>query len=332
MPASHRILILHGAAGVQPLPPDELDVLDEVAAAASALRELGYDPVVLTVSLDLRPVSAALRELRPLGVFNLVEAVEQQGRFAHLAPALLDAWGIPYTGSPTAAIYETTHKLLAKKKLAAAGIPTPAWLAPAAASEGARFEPGRWILKPACEDASIGLDAGAVVSVQDAAELHGALSRRAALLGHELFAEQFIEGREICLSLVAGPDGVEVLPPAESLFVDFPADRPRILDYRAKWEVETFEYVHTPRSFEFSAGDAPLLADLARLATECWDLFGLRGYARVDFRVDATGRPWVLEVNANPALAADVGFMAAVRQHGKDAAWVFRRIIEDALG
>ncbi len=332
MPHPNRFLILHGAAaGVQPLPPDEQDVLDEVKMISDSLRHLGYDPVELAVTLDLRPLCAAIRELHPIGVFNLVETVEQQGRFTHLPIALLDALDVPYTGCSATAIYETTAKLLTKQRLAAAGISTPAWMAPPPATTCDQFQPGRWILKPSCEDASIGLDAEAVVEVQDAAGLGRALARRAALVGHELFAEQFVEGREIGVSLLEGPEGVEALPPSEILFVDFPADRPHIVDYRAKWENDSFEYIHTPRSLDFAAADAPLLAELSRLARHCWDLFGLRGYARVDFRVDPAGRPWVLEVNANPALAADSGFIASVRHHGQDAPWAFRRIIECAL-
>jgi D-alanine-D-alanine ligase len=70
------------------------------------------------------------------------------------------------------------------------------------------------------------------------------------------------------------------------------------------------------------------LADrLARIALKCWRAFGLRGWARVDFRVDQAGRPWVLEVNANPCLAPDAGFMAAARAAGLDAQAVIARIL-----
>ena len=67
--------------------------------------------------------------------------------------------------------------------------------------------------------------------------------------------------------------------------------------------------------------------ELAALAFECWRLFGLRGYARVDFRVDREGRPWILEVNANPCLSADAGYMAAAAEAGLEPEEVVRRIL-----
>ena len=51
-----------------------------------------------------------------------------------------------------------------------------------------------------------------------------------------------------------------------------------------------------------------LLKLLEETACRCWKIFGLRGYARVDFRVDAAHRPWVLEINANPCISPDAGF------------------------
>src|SRR3546814_4908817 len=84
------------------------------------------------------------------------------------------------------------------------------------------------------------------------------------------------------------------------LFVDFPPGRPRIVDYEAKWAPESDAYANTPRRFDLAADDAALAAELSRLALDAWHLFGLAGYARVDFRVDAAGRPTILEVNLNP--------------------------------
>ena len=68
---------------------------------------------------------------------------------------------------------------------------------------------------------------------------------------------------------------------------------------------------------------------MADMAGKCWDLFGLRGYGRVDFRVDEEGRPWVLEVNANPCLSPDAGFVAAAFKGGLGFEGVIKRIIQD---
>jgi D-alanine-D-alanine ligase len=83
------------------------------------------------------------------------------------------------------------------------------------------------------------------------------------------------------------------------------------------------------RRFEFDEADRPLLARLEDMAKTCWRLFGLSGYARVDCRVDAEGKPWVLEINVNPCLSPDAGFAAAAACRGLDLAAVLRRIIAE---
>jgi D-alanine-D-alanine ligase len=325
------VVVLHGAGG-DAFPPDEQDVLDEVESVCPLLGELGYSAVPVAVSLEFGRLAERMAGLRPVVVFNLVESIEGQGCYAHLASAWLDAKRIPYTGCPTAAIHRTTDKLLAKEILIAAGIPTPQWFASegrVAAGDG--LGAGRWILKPVFEDASIGLDAGAVVEAGDVVELCEHLSRREKIVRLDLFAEAFIDGREIAVSMIEGAEGLIVLPPAEILFKDFPPERPRIVDYPAKWAPDSFEYIHTVRCMEFGEKDAAVLGRVRELAARCWDLFGLRGYARVDFRIDDAGCPWVIDVNTNPSLGKDSGFIAAVRQSGRDSAWAINRLVQAAF-
>ena len=121
-----------------------------------------------------------------------------------------------------------------------------------------------------------------------------------ARTGRPHFAEKFIDGREFNLPMLDGPDGPQILPLGEMDFSTFPADKPRIIGHRAKWHESSFEYNNTPRSFHFHEHDRPLVEHLKRLALESWRLFGLRGYVRVDFRVDQGGQPWILEINTNP--------------------------------
>jgi len=129
--------------------------------------------------------------------------------------------------------------------------------------------------------------------------------------------------------MLAGPSGPETLPPAEIEFTSFPAGKPRIVGYRAKWREDEFEYHHTPRRFDFPASDGPLLDRIGGLARECWMRFGLRGWARVDFRVDAAGEPWILEINANPCISPDAGFAAALDRASIPYDEAVRRILED---
>jgi len=321
---SSRVAVVYGAVAADAA-PDEQDVLVEVDTVQQALTALGFAPVAVPLTLDLEAVRRRLLHLRPAFVFNLVESVEGLGRLIHLAPALYESLGLPYTGAGSEAMYLTSNKPLAKRLLAAAGIATPEGVEPATQGLSTPAFAGPYIVKSVWEHASIGIDESSVV--EDARKLAAVARKRQRRFGGEWFAERFIEGREFNLSLLGGPDGVELLPPAEMLFRDYPQGKRRIVDYAAKWHAGSFEFCNTVRRFEFDAADGPLLAELERVAKTCWRLFDLRGYARVDCRVDAAGRPWVLEINVNPCLSPDAGFAAAAARRGLDLAAVLRRII-----
>ena len=122
-----------------------------------------------------------------------------------------------------------------------------------------------------------------------------------------------------------------ILPPGEMDFSTFPEGKPRIIGHRAKWHEDSFEYNNTPRSFHVQEHDRSLVEQLKRLALDCWQVFDLRGYVRVDFRVDRTGQPWILEVNANPCLSPDAGYAAALDEAGISYDEAVQRIVEAAV-
>jgi D-alanine-D-alanine ligase len=329
------IALLHNAVSPEDSAAD-LDVLVQAEAVGKALTELGHDWTRLPCTLDLATLRDRLGELRPDAVFNLAESLGGSDWLAHLVTALLDTLGMPYTGGRTEALFLTNHKVLAKRRLQEAGLPTPAWLDRAASSYGkagqATFEPEeRYMLKAICEHASFGLDEENVIAAESREQLASRLGAFAARLGRPAFAERFIEGREFNLSVLGGPDGPTVLPPAEIDFSAFPPGKPRIVGQRAKWADDSFEFSHTPRSFDVHEVDRPLLADLQVLARDAWLIFGLTGYARVDFRVDGAGRPWILEINANPCLSPDAGFAAALERASIPFARAIERILADAF-
>jgi D-alanine-D-alanine ligase len=201
----------------------------------------------------------------------------------------------------------------------------PSWMI-----NGAASSPASWIIKGIWEQGSRGMDDDAVLRDVDPRELRQRLVERAARSGRPCFAEQFIEGREFNLSVLAGPDGPEVLSPAEIDFSAFPPGKPRIVGHQAKWQADSFEFNHTPRCFDFPTADRPLLDRLRSLAEQCWMLFELRGWVRVDFRVDSAGQPLILEINANPCLSPDAGFAAALGQASLPFDQAIRRILEDS--
>jgi D-alanine-D-alanine ligase len=324
---SRTAVVMHGA--IDPMAaPDEQDVLVEVASIADALTTLGYQPVTLPLTLDLDGARTVIERLKPAFVFNLVEAIGGQGRLIHLATALLDSMAVPYTGCRTEAMFLTSHKPLAKRMMAQAGIETPAWIDPDRLG-GARVSfAGPYIVKSVWEHASIGLDQESIV--HDPRRLGEIARKRRRTMGGDWFAEAYIDGREFNVSVIAGPRGPEVLPPAEMRFIDFPPDKPRIVDYSAKWDEQSFEYKNTVRSFDLEPGDGPLVQRIADRVKACWRLFGLSGYARVDFRVDAAGTPHVLEINANPCISPDGGLVAAAERAGLSQVDLVARIVADA--
>jgi D-alanine-D-alanine ligase len=292
--------------------PDDADVLAQADAVAGVMTGLGYEVHRLAVGLDLMALARELQAARPQLVFNLVESLGGSGRLIHVVPALLECLGLPFTGVPADGMYLTTAKLIAKVWMRAHDIATPDWCSDDRAAAADPSTP--WIVKSVWEDASLGLDDESVVRGGKPVSLRLAASR--ARWGGDWFAERFVEGREINVSLIASQGAPQVLPPAEIYFRDFPAGKPQVVGYPAKWDESSFEYCNTVRQFVDERQEPSLCESLRGIAARCWEIFRLRGYARVDFRVDNAGQPWVLEVNANPCLSADAGFAAALAQAG----------------
>lgn len=290
-------------------PLDEQDVLAEAASVATALRQAGMDATILPITMDLAATAAALRDARPDIVFNLVESLGGGGPMAIAAPALLHQLGLPHTGNGFAAMALTGDKPATRRVLRAAGIPVPP-----GPEDGWR---GPFIVKHATEHASFGLGAHSVVD---------SLPDR---VPNGWFAEAYIDGREITVALLDdGAGGVTALPAAELVFDDWPTDMPRILDYAGKWQTDHPIYARTWRGFDV---EPDLAAQLRRIARRCWDVLGLTGYARVDFRIAPDGRVYIIDVNTNPCLHEDAGFAAAAEQAGFHYGSIIERIARAAL-
>lgn len=309
-----KIIVAHNQVSNQDA-PDARDVLVQAEAVSVALVGLGHSVSRLACDLNLDALREKLATERPDLVFNLVEDLGGQGRLIHFFPFLLDSMGIAYTGAPAEAIFLSSHKTLAKERMIQAGLATPAWVGPCPViglGQGRGGKSSKWIIKSLWEHASLGLDAASVLETRDHDLLLAEMEKRQANLGGICFAEEFIDGREFNLSLLASAAGVDVLPPAEIVFADYSPYMVQIVDYQAKWQEDSFAYNHTVRRYDFNGEDQGLLQKLKQTARRCWDIFGLAGYARVDFRVNPAGRPFILEVNANPCISPDAGFAAAL--------------------
>ncbi len=258
-------------------------------------------------------------------VFNLVEGVEGQGRLAPLAPRMLADLGQRFTGVTAEAMATTNDKPLTKTMLREAGLATPDWAVPPdwRGLDGR----GRWIVKAALEDASLGLDDDCVVAAGDVPQRAAACMAR---FGGQWFAERYVEGREFNIAVLGSRDRWRVLPMAEMRFEHWPEGKPRIVGYDAKWEEDSSGWRGTVRAFGVEKNEPVLAAKLKSACDRVWKLFDLCGFVRVDFRVAGDGTPLILEINTNPCISPDAGFAAAAEEAGMPYGELIEEIIRAA--
>jgi D-alanine-D-alanine ligase len=278
------------------------------------------------VSRDPAVLLDGLRNIRPDVVFNLFEGLADFGDTeAHVA-GLLEWLEIPYTGCPYQTLGIARNKHLTKHLLAGAGLPTAKFLV--ADEVPVEDCPLGWpvIVKPATQDASVGVDQGSVVTNLDR------LNDRVAYLldnyGPPVLIEEFIRGREFSVGVVELTE-LRVLPISEILFIDKDPNFWPIVTYDAKWKPGTRDYEATPP--KYPARVAPRLASrLGMLAERAFHLLGCRDYARVDFRVRG-GKPYILEVNPNPDFSPSAGLSGGLESAGIAHAAFTVELVQRAL-
>ena len=319
-----RVLVLHSDVGAD-APADEQDTLITARAIVEALRERGYQVSSAAFEPEPAALGIVIENAHPDLIFNLVESVHGDGFLAAMAPAMLDKLGVCYTGAGATCIALTADKVLSKRVLRAAGLPTADW---SESPDWAGLKSEQlYIVKSVTEDASLGLDDDAVVS-------GGAVPARAQTSrsrhSGRWFAEAYLEGREFNVAILEAAQGIHVLPMPEMRFEAWAEDRPRIVGYAAKWDEASDDAVKTVRVFGVEEDEPALARQLEELAYSAWDLFGMRGYARIDFRIDAGGTPMILEANPNPCLEPQAGFAAAASRAGLSYADLVEHIARGA--
>jgi D-alanine-D-alanine ligase len=142
--------------------------------------------------------------------------------------------------------------------------------------------------------------------------------------------EEYIEGRELNVGLLGYKKPI-VLPISEIDFSGLTKDMRRIVSYDAKWMQGTVAYTGTKGVCP--AKLAPEIeARLKDISLRCFRIFGLRDYARVDFRLrPGDDEPYVLEVNPNPDISDDAGFARSARTYGLSFDQTVAKIVESAL-
>lgn len=319
------IVILHSAISSSARLDDQ-ETLIQVTAVKDALEQLGYKVVTIPLCLNFKELKKTLDHYNPELIFNLVESINGRSDLCHLVPLWLEKLKRPFTGGSAQSILLSADKLLAKHIFAQAEIANPSYITPQNLLEGNFPDDGPYIIKSAREDGSLGIDQSSIVN--NHTDFMTVINDRQRRFGGEWFGERYIPGRELNISLLAGTNGPEILPIAEIEFKQMTENQYAIVDYAAKWQLDSQEYVNTPRVFNQYA--AEVSQQLKRLAIACWETFSVNGYARVDIRMDKLGQPWVLELNINPSLAPDAGFVAAAAVSGLEYTNLIDRIIKDA--
>lgn len=322
-----NVTLLHGAeAGEAPEDP----VLGQIE---EALRGLGHEVVRTTVAADIVPIIDALRRADPGLVFNLAESFDGKSALESNVAALLNLLGLRYTGSSPAGLLMAGDKSLTKQVLGFHRILTPQF---ATVFRGALDHVGDLrfplIVKPPQEDASLGITSKSVV--RDVKELLGTMDTLQREFQSPVLVEEFVEGREFYVGLLGNVSPV-ALPVIELDFSAFPADRPKVASFEAKWgEGGTGEASETGAEFAgtksiFPSDLSPELTQrMQSVAVEAFNALRLRDYGRVDLRVTPGEEIFVIEVNPNCYLEREAEFAMAAAKSGMEYPALIHRIVD----
>jgi D-alanine-D-alanine ligase len=296
----------------------------------------GFVAQGLGITGDIFGAIESIKAYAPDVVFNLCESIGGDNRFEPLLPLLLDREGIAYTGSGSLTLGLSLHKHRAKDVLRARGVPTPEAVYVTEPDVSRIAIPFPLIVKPAREDASVGIHSESVVHDR------AALARRVThVLSHyrqPALVERYIEGREIYVSMLGRPESgaaPQIFPFYEIDFSLMPADRPRIVSFDGKWVEGSDEFIGT-KPVPCTNLTPELKARITEVAQAAFEAMEVRDYARLDVRLPEhgpdAGTPFVIDVNPNCDLSDGAGgYSKAANAAGLGYDEVIRRIVELAL-
>jgi D-alanine-D-alanine ligase len=300
-------------------------VVDQVVAA---LRRGGHRPSVLGVHGNLSRLIAGIKRRRPDLVFNLMEMFGDNVWGDVGVVGVLDLLGVPYTGGGPGECYLQEDKGLTKKLLAFDSIRYPdfAIFSPSSGLEtGGKLRMPLFV-KPLRTDASIGIDAGALV--HNAQEMMERVLRIHKQVNDAALVEEYIDGREFYVGVLGNAEPA-AFPPVEMDFSGLPDGAPHVLDGKAKWDEGSVEYQGT-RAVLPALPDE-LRARLQKVALDAYRALQVRDYGRIDLRLTEAGDIYVIEVNANCYLEKDSEFATSAAAAGRDYTTLIAKIADLAL-
>lgn len=315
-----KVAILFDGASAFAKNPDAL-ILETVNAIGASLVSEGNEVGQIGVFQDGKWIEKLRRGKYDL-VFNMCEGIDGIATLESAVISVLELFKIPFTGSSSYTAAVCLRKHVVNGILEKEGLPVPRF---AMIRRGDPLTTVGFpaIVKPAAEDASIGIEQRSVVrnTRQLAARVDAMLE-----VWEEVLVQRYIDGREVNVGIL----GDTVLPIAEIDFGRMPAGRWRIVTYQSKWETGSVDDLGSvPRCP--ARLPAKLANEIRSVALKAWKLCGGFGYGRVDMRIDSMGRPWILEVNGNPDISPDAGIARMARTAGIEYPSLIRNICELAL-
>jgi D-alanine-D-alanine ligase len=294
-------------------PPDadaEYEPEETVDTLADAVRHLGHTPVRIGTAFDLRAALNAGLDVE--AAINISESAHSRNREAY-APILLEMAGIPYLGSDALTLSLTLDKAWTKDLVAAADVPTPPHVVidSAEALDPDALPPFPLFVKPRYEGSSKGITPAS--KVEDVPALRTAVQHVTTTYDQDALVEGFVDGGGEFTVAVVGHDPPEALPALQRAVETSTGIGLHALEHRGAPDAD--------RDWDYTLGgtlDPELEATLQRLTLRCFDVLECRDFARADFRVDANGRPWFLEINPLPTFAPDDTFAIIAELQGRD--------------
>lgn len=254
--------------------------------------------------------------------FNMCEGIDGIATLESPVIAVLELFKIPFTGASAYTTSICLRKPVVNAMLEKGGLPIPRF---ATISRGDPLVTVGFpaIVKPAAEDASLGVEQRSVVrNTRQLAERVEAMLE----LWDEVIVQHYVDGREVNVGIL----GDKVLPISEIDFKKTPSGHWRIVTYKSKWVTGSVDDLSAvPRCP--ARLPAKVANEIRRVASGAWKIVGGFGYGRVDMRIDHAGRPWILEVNANPDIMHNAGFATMAQVAGMDYPALIRSICELGL-
>ena len=302
--------------------------LDSGRNVLEALRSRGVDAFAvdgigaLVETIRAGQEDRADRVKRVDRVFNILHGNKGGGEDGVLQ-GLLEALGVPYTGSNVLGTALSMDKIRTKQVWLSAGLPTPGYVRLAKGSDvhAAAREIGLpVIIKPSCEGSSVG-----VSRVLDDAGLDEAVALAARYIQvearGEMLMEQLVVGDELTVGILGvGASGQHVALPSIRI-----VPKGEWYDYHAKYVADDTQYL-------CPGLDGADELEIRRIALVAFEAAGCSGWGRVDVMRDrASGRFFLLEVNTAPGMTSHSLVPKAAREVGIGFEALCWRVLESSL-